>query len=136
MEKNFQEQIHSLDEDLSGVDNFAEFVVVNGRNDLERKFREAGKKHKSVIGQNNSGVDSMEKAMGGCLHNEIGLINDCLDNLHKGLKRQKLESVTEVLKSFVDTPKSRGGLGCTPAQYHGGQYNGKRRFIYPFNYCF
>ena len=134
MEKNFQEQIDSLEEDLSGIDNFTEFVVVEGRNDLERKFRDAGKKHRSVIGQNNSCVDSIDHLLGGCLHNEIGLINDCLENLYKGLKRQKLESVIEDIKSFVDSPKSRGGLGCTPAQYHGGQYNGKRKRIFHLNY--
>ena len=64
---------------------------------------------------------------GGCLHNEIGLVNDCLENLFKGLKRQKLEPVCQLIKTFLDSAKSDGGLGCTPAQYHGGQYNGRDR---------
>ena len=130
MEVNFQEQIDRLDEDISEVEDFAEFVVLNGRNDLERKFRVAGKSHKSVIGQINSCVDSMEFALGGCLHNEIGLVNNCLENLYKALKSQNLEPVSEVIKKLLDSPKSNGGLGCSPGQYHGGQYNGDIFLIY------
>ena len=37
-----------------------------------------GKHHGSVIGRNNSCVDSMEYVIGGGLYNEIGLGNDCL----------------------------------------------------------
>ena len=126
----FKEQVECLGEGLiSEVDNFAEFVVINGRNDIERKFRDFGKHHKSLIGQNNSAVDSIDFMCGGCLHNEIGLVNDCLDNLFKGLKRQKFENVCEVVKSFLDSAKSDGGLGCTPAQYHGGQYNGRDALV-------
>ena len=110
MEKNFQEQIDSLKEDLSGIDNFAEFVVVEGRNDLERKFREAGKKHRSVIGQNNSCVDSIDHLLGGCLHNEIGLINDCLENLYKGLKRKNWSLLLKISNHLWTAPSQGGDL--------------------------
>ena len=36
-----------------------------------------------------------------------------------------MENICEKVKSFLDSPKSEGGAGCTPGQHHGGQYNGK-----------
>jgi hypothetical protein len=126
IEKDFQNQITQLNEDFGMVEDFTKFVVLNNRHDIERKFRDNGKNNNSVIGTVNTCVDSMEFIVGGGLHNEIGLVNDCLDNLYKGLKRQKLDTVCDTIKKFLDAPKSEGGVGCSPGQHHGGQYNGKQ----------
>ena len=127
MEKHLKDQIEDLDEieDFNDVDEFCEFVFNNDRNDIERVFRDKGKHHNSVIAKVNSGVESMDFAMGGELHNEIGLVNDMLGNLFKNLKSENMEDVCDDLKTFLDSPKSAGGAGCTPGQHHGGQYNGE-----------
>ena len=128
IEKNLKNQIKGLGKDYDylsdNVDKFFEFSEVNQRNDLERKFRVRGKNHKSIIGKVNSGVESMNHVIGGELHNEIGLCNNCLDLLFSDLKKEKLEKISDNIKVFLDSPKSAGGGGCTPGQHHGGQYNG------------
>ena len=105
IEKDFQNQIRQLDEDFGVVGDFTKYVVVDNRHDIERKFCDNGKNHNSVIGTVNTCVDSMEFIVGGGLHNAIGLINDCLDNLYKDLKRQKLEPICDIIKTFIDAPK-------------------------------
>ena len=125
MKGHLQDQIEDLDEDLSGVDDICDYVFKNDRNEIERKFRDRGKHHKSVIAKVNSGIESMEYALGGELHNEIGLSNDCIENLCKDLKTEKMETVCETIKTFLDSPKSADGAGCSPGQHHGGQYNGE-----------
>ena len=129
MENHLKDQIKSLGgefKDFSDdVDGFFDYVNVHERNDTERKFRTQGKHHKSQIGKVNSGVESMEFALGGELHNEIGVANDTLELLFKNLKSEELSSVCDDVKVFLDSPKSAGGAGCTPGQHHGGQYNGE-----------
>jgi hypothetical protein len=84
-----------------------------------------GKKHNSVIGRNNSGIESLEFAVGGDLHNQIGICNDSLTRLFEDLISENLQSGSEDIKTFLDSPKSAEGAGCTPGQHHGGQYNGE-----------
>ena len=36
-----------------------------------------------------------------------------------------MPEVVENIKKFLDSSKTLGGAGCTPAAHHGGQYNGK-----------
>ena len=36
-----------------------------------------------------------------------------------------METVCTDISGYLDSPKSAGGAGCSPAAYHGGQYNGK-----------
>ena len=72
IETDFQNQIRQLNEDFGVVEDFTKFVVVNNRHDIERKFRDNGKNHNSVIGTINTCVDSMDFIVGGGLHNEIG----------------------------------------------------------------
>ena len=124
MNKDFEDQISGLKENLQNGDNFIETMVESDRNDVERKFRIKGKQHNSVIGRNNSGIESLEFAVGGDLHNQIGICNDSLTRLFEDLISENLESVSEDIKTFLDSPKSSGGAGCTPGQHHGGQYNG------------
>jgi hypothetical protein len=125
MKKDFEDQISDLKENLENEDNFIETLVESDRNDVERKFRIRGKKHHSVIGRNNSGIESLEFAIGGDLHNQIGICNDCIARLFEDLNSENLESVSEDIKTFLDSPKSSGGAGCSPGQHHGGQYNGE-----------
>ena len=128
MKEHLRDQIsdiEDLEEDFPDVDNFFEHVIQNDRNDYERQFRVKGKYHNSIIGNNNSGVDTMECAPGGSLHNEIGLVNDSIKLLFKALESEQLETVCTAIKQYLDSPKSAGGAGCSPGQYHGGQYNGQ-----------
>ena len=60
MNKDFEDQISGLKENLQNGDNFIETMVESDRNDVERKFRIKGKQHNSVIGRNNSGIESLE----------------------------------------------------------------------------
>ena len=127
MKQHLKDQIsdlEDLEEDFIDVSEFFEHVITNDRNDYERQFRVKGKYHNSVIGNNNSGLDSMEFALGGELHNEIGIINDSLKILFSDLEKENLNAVCTDIKQFLDSPKSAGGAGCSPGQYHGGQYNG------------
>ena len=118
------------------IDEFFHWVKINERNDVERQFRDKGKHNQSVIGKVNSCVDSMEYALGGELHNEIGVGNDCIEMLFKDLENQKMEHISTLLKVFLDSPKSEEGAGCTPGQHHGGQFNGKNiKFIYESLAC-
>ena len=63
--------------------------------------------------------------LGGDLHNQIGIGNDALCDLFKGLDKAGLSNVVCDIKNFLDSSKTIGGAGCTPAAHHGGQYNGK-----------
>ena len=36
-----------------------------------------------------------------------------------------MEDVAEDIRTFLDSPKSAGGAGCSPGLHHGGQYNGE-----------
>ena len=96
------------------------------RNDVERKFRIRGKKNKSIIGRVTSGVEDMEHAVGGELHNTIGVGNNVLDLIFSDLRREKLDIVCENIKTFLDSPKTAGGAGCTPGAHQGGAYNDKK----------
>ena len=126
MDKNLQDEIKALNEtDLSDTGDFLDFVTKNERSDIERKFRNRGKHHKSIIGKVNSGIDSMEFALGGELHNEIGISNNCIDHLYEDLKNENLENVCDEIKISLDSPKSAGGIGCSPGQHQGGQYTGE-----------
>ena len=51
--------------------------------------------------------------------------NDALNDLYKGLENAGLSDVFTKIKTFLDSSKTSGGAGCTPAAHHGGQYNGK-----------
>ena len=66
MREHLMDQINDLDveETFSDVEEFFEYVNNNDRNDFERTFRSKGKFHTSVIANNNTGIDSMEFAMG------------------------------------------------------------------------
>ena len=128
MEKHLQDQISDLadlEEDFIDVGQFFDHVIQNDRNDYERQFRLKGKYHSSIIGNNNSGVNSMEFALGGELHNQIGIINDCLKLLFSALESENMDAVCTDIKQYLDSPRSAGGAGCSPGQYHGGQYNGQ-----------
>ena len=72
MKSHLEDQIEALDEDFDSIEAFSEAVFKDGRHDIERKFRDKGKLHGSVIGRVNTGVESMEYVLGGPLHNEIG----------------------------------------------------------------
>ena len=128
MRKQIEDQISELtdlDEKYKSIEEFHKYAIDNDRNDYERRFRVRGKHHGSVIGRNNSCVDSMEYVIGGGLHNEIGLVNDCLKILCEGLDSEELTSVPGDIRGYLDSPRSVGGAGCSPGQYHGGQYTGK-----------
>ena len=125
MKDQLEDQIAALDELFQDVDNFIETVFTDERHDIERSFRENGKHHNSVIGVVNTGVESMHYVLGGPLHNEIGIGNDCLDQLERELSDKRMGSVSASIKSFLNTSKAVGGAGCTPAQHHGGKYNGR-----------
>ena len=121
---HLDDQINQLDEEFEDRNNFIKTVFEDDRHDIERIFRERGKFHKSVIGEVNSGVESMEFVLGGPLHNEIGVGNDCLDLLLKELSDVKLDSICTLIKTYLNTSKATGGAGCTPGHHHGGKYNG------------
>ena len=125
MKAQLEDQIAALDEDFQDVDNFIETVFTDERHDIERSFRENGKHHNSVIGIVNTGVESMQYVLGGPLHNEIGIGNDCLDHLLSELSDQRMGSVGASIQSFLNTSKVVGGAGCTPGHHHGGKYNGR-----------
>ena len=56
---------NSGDVESSGaITEFFDWVYDNERNDVERLFRDEGKHHQSVIGKNNSCIESMEYAPG------------------------------------------------------------------------
>ena len=59
------------------------------------------------------------------MHNQIGIGNDALENLYNGLLKAEMPEVVEKIKKFLDSSKTGGGAGCTPAAHHGGQYSGK-----------
>ena len=128
---NFAKQLQHLREDFSDIEDFTEYVVKNNRHDLERKMRDYGKECKSVIGPVNSCVESVNHIMGGGLHNEIGLVNDWIGHLYRSLEEQNMRHVCDDVKALINAPQSDGGVGCTPAQHHGGAYNGKH-WIYFF----
>ena len=65
--------IQDLDPEVRESEQFFKYVIDNDVNSLERKFRDRGKHHCSVIGKNNSPCDSIQFCLGGSLHNEIGL---------------------------------------------------------------
>ena len=128
MRNHLKDQISELmDDDVKCMppEEFFKHAVDSDRNDYEREFRVRGKRHGSIIGRNNSCVDSMDFVIGGGLHNEIGLVNDCLKILFDGLDKEELDSIPGAIRSFLDSPRSDGGAGCSPGQYHGGQYNGR-----------
>ena len=120
MKKHFEDQIADLNENFVDSDNFIEDAVESQRNDFERHFRNKGKTHKSIIGRNNSGVKSMDFCVGGELHNEIGISNNILEKLFDDLKSEDMEEVCDNIKTLLDSPKSAGGLGCSPGHHHGG----------------
>ena len=127
MKQHLKDQISDVEnlENITEVDDFVEYVNTEENHNIERQLREKGKFHNSVIGNNNSGIDSMHFALGGELHNQIGLCNDCIKNLFSDLKSESLDNVCDEIKHFLDSPHSAGGAGCTPGQHHGGQYNGE-----------
>ena len=127
MEQHLKDQIGDFEdiENFAEVSDFVEFVNAEENHNIERQFREKGKYHNSIIGNNNSPIDSMHFALGGDLHNVIGLGNDCLKNLFNDLKSENLENICDDIKHFLDSPHASGGAGCTPGQHHGGQYNGE-----------
>ena len=55
---------------------------------------------------------------------EIGIINDSLKLLFSALSSENMTQVCDNIKQYLDSPKSAGGAGCSPGQYHGGSYNG------------
>ena len=55
----------------------------------------------------------------------LGIGNDALSDLFKSLDIAGLNQVVSDIKKFLDSSKTVGGAGCTPAAHHGGQYNGK-----------
>lgn len=65
------------------------------------------------------------KFQGGDLHNQIGIGNDALSDIYKSLNSAGFNQVVCDIKKFLDSSKTVGGAGCTPAAHHGGQYNGK-----------
>ena len=95
MKKDFEDQISDLKDNFGDIDNFIESVVESDRNDVERSFRNKGKKHHSIIRRNNVGINSMECAVGGDLHNQIGISNDCIDRLYGDLKSEDLENICD-----------------------------------------
>ena len=70
-------------------------------------------------------VDLILNFSGGDLHNQIGLGNDALTDLYKNLSSAGFNQIVSDVKDFLDSSKTIGGAGCTPAAHHGGQYNGK-----------
>ena len=125
MRIQLENQIKCLGEPFDSIEDFKEEVFKNGRHDLERMLRARGKKFQSVIGDVNSPVESFDYVLGGPLHNEIGISNDVLDHLIKELRDGGFDDVVRDINKFLTTPKVAGGAGCTPAQHHGGKYNGK-----------
>ena len=124
-------ELTDLDEIHKTPEEFFKYAIDFDRNDYERQFRARGKLHSSIIGRNNSSASSMEYVIGGGLHNEIGLVNDCLKGLFDGLVKEELASVPGDIRGFLDSPRSQGGAGCSPGQHHGGQYNGKGYTFFP-----
>ena len=50
--------------------------------------------------------------------------NDALDDLYKSLEKSEMSEDVQSIKKFLDSSKTLGGAGCTPAAHHGGQYSG------------
>ena len=113
METRLKDQIKSLKEPFDSIADFKRAVYEDDRHDLERVLRAKGKNYDSVIGVVNTGVESFEFVLGGPLHNEIGITNNILDQL-----------INELSLEGLDAEVAAGGAGCTPAQHHGGKYNG------------
>ena len=65
MEQHLKDQISDVDdlENFAEVSDFVEYVNTEENHDIERQFREKGKHHNSIIGSNNSPIDSMHYAM-------------------------------------------------------------------------
>jgi hypothetical protein len=55
---------------FSSIEEFKENVDMTECNEYERVFRNNGKKNKSVIGENISGINSLDYYVGGDLHNQ------------------------------------------------------------------
>ena len=93
MEQHLKDQISDIDglENMESVSDFFDHVSETENHNLERQFRTRGKHHESVIGKNNSAIESMIFACGGELHNQIGIANDSLKCLFKDLKSENLE---------------------------------------------
>ena len=93
MEKHLKDQIDDLedyvDEDKD-VDKFCQHVIESDDHKYERQFRVRGKHHNSVIGNNNSAVESMEYAPGGSLHNGE-ILNKSLLNFNSAAQKLKTE---------------------------------------------
>ena len=121
LEKHFSDQVTNLG--YENVEDFESEVWEDVTS--ERKMRDKGKKHESVIGKNVSSVKSMEFVCGGELHNEIGVGNDALNHLYETLEEESFSEIKEETKTLLNSSKSAGGVGCSPGQAHGGQYNGK-----------
>ena len=68
LSENYQNQIRKLN--FSSIEEFKENVDMTECNEYERVFRNNGKKNKSVIGDNISGVNSLDYYVGGDLHNQ------------------------------------------------------------------
>ena len=64
LENDLGSQISELTEDFGVGDNFIETVVESDNHTVERQFRDKGKNHHSVIGRNNTGIPSMDFALG------------------------------------------------------------------------
>ena len=125
MRLHLENQIKELKEPFESVETFKRDVFENGRHDLERLMRTRGKKFTNVIGDVNSPVESFDFVLGGPLHNEIGIVNDVIEQLIRELNEAGLKDAVAEITKYLNTPKAAGGAGCTPAQHHGGKYNGK-----------
>ena len=48
-----------------------------------------------------------------------------MDRLFSDLKSENFENVAQDIRTFLDSPQSCRGAGCSPGLHHGGQYNGE-----------
>ena len=53
-----------MTEDFGDRESFIETIVESDKHEVERQFRDKGKNHHSVIGRNNTGIESMDFALG------------------------------------------------------------------------
>ena len=49
-----------------------------------------------------------------------------MDRLFSDVKSENFENVAQDIRTFLDSPQSCRGAGCSPGLHHGGQYNGEK----------
>ena len=109
---------------FGSIEEFERKVDVTEDLTWERQFRTHSKKYNSIIGQDKTGVSSIDLVCPGGVHIIIGLVNNAYKELIGELEKDGLKEVADDVKTVIEKPKGSGGCGATPGMHHGGDLNG------------